>query len=141
MEAHYHDDELEQLLQSIDDLPPPDPNYGLGLDPALLTIDSLRSNSFSYFPPLPPPLGEGTSGAPKMVTPTQPIRQEPRTLELENHVASLEKEIESLKSTVKQLKAYLSHLQPWMTEVAEALDKLGEAPVTPQLGFRPDGDL
>ncbi|GAA87901.1 hypothetical protein AKAW_06015 [Aspergillus luchuensis IFO 4308] len=118
MEEQQLDLEIEQLFKELENIPAQsvyDPTFD-----ALLLSGNLDNSTFTQFPALPSL--EDSSTYPPESTYIQ-------ALELENQ--EMKTEIQSLKNdTVGSLRTYLTELQPWMLEVTDALEKLGQAPMS-----------
>ncbi|KAI9037213.1 uncharacterized protein KD926_000719 [Aspergillus affinis] len=128
MEAQFTDEQLMDLLQSLDNLPQSTSPYGLGINPSSLGIESFNSASFDHAPSFAV-TGNEFSSVLEEATGDGADMTKHETLQ--SRVDDLEQELNYMRTILKQLKAYLIHLQPWMMEVTEALDKLGDGPETP----------
>ncbi|KAB8256774.1 hypothetical protein BDV32DRAFT_152929 [Aspergillus pseudonomiae] len=135
MQTPYIEEEIEQLLQGLGDLPPDATGYDFALDPSVFTSNISDESSLSYFPPLPSILEDSASSMN-----SDAGLNEARLRDVEEQLKSSQVEIESLKKTITQLKAYLCDLHPWTLEVTDALDKLGEVPSTTTEHALPIGD-
>ncbi|RJE19002.1 hypothetical protein PHISCL_08664 [Aspergillus sclerotialis] len=137
MEAQYG--EADQLLPGLEFLQQYDPLYDTNIDPTFLLTDS-SDYSLNYIPPLPS-LGDSTDHVQSC---------EKELGEMRVRIDSLEKEIVEMvlvqprinpvtidegielthSSTLNYLRTFLTSVHAWMLEVTEALDKLGQAPVS-----------
>ncbi|KAL4929389.1 uncharacterized protein BDV17DRAFT_290705 [Aspergillus undulatus] len=115
MDFHLNDEEFEQLLQSLDDIPPgnlpQDGIYPFNFPEAYPSVPTFVDGD-----PLNASKGGSTGD------------REMQTEELKAQVEELKKQNEVFMSLVKDLRTYLYGVQTWMEQVSVVLQqRLGES--------------